>query len=236
MEEIWKGLLYHNKDYSMYYDISNFGRIRNSRNKYILKPQINQGGYYIVSTTMGSKKNIKGVVIHIAVANNFIPNPENKPTVNHKDGIKTNNHIDNLEWSTYKEQSEHAISNGLIKNDGENNFNSKCTKEDIFNILKDRNDGLSYRKLSKKYNLSKPSITNICKGISYKEYFRDYISNNTYNNILKKETIPKEIIKYIRESYIPFSKDFSSVALSKKLNIKLSTIKNILFLKIYKNI
>jgi hypothetical protein len=54
------------------------------------------------------------VMLHRLVAQNFIPNPEHKPVVNHKDGNKENNHVDNLEWVTYAENTQHAVDTGLI--------------------------------------------------------------------------------------------------------------------------
>jgi len=73
--------------------------------------------------------------VHRIVATMFIPNPDNKASVNHKDGVKFNNSYKNLEWATYKENMNHAYDNGLNKNFGENNINAKLTMEDIKNIF-----------------------------------------------------------------------------------------------------
>lgn len=68
------------------------------------------GGYYVVTH---SKKRL---LVHRMVAIAFIPNPQNKPQVNHKNCIKTDNRVENLEWCTASENTKHAYDNGLIKN------------------------------------------------------------------------------------------------------------------------
>lgn len=74
--------------------------------------------------------------VHRLIATTFIPNPENKPTVNHLDGNPENNALYNLEWATQKEQLEHARATGLCKNFGEGcNFN-KHSEENILEIIK----------------------------------------------------------------------------------------------------
>lgn len=82
------------------YDVSNTGNVRRVGGK-VLKPAL-VAGYPRV--TVGGKN----CHIHRLVAIAFIPNPENKPCVNHKDGDKQNNHVSNLEWATYSENELHA--------------------------------------------------------------------------------------------------------------------------------
>lgn len=77
----------------------------------IMKVYEDQDGYYCVNIQRGNKE--QHVRIHRLVAQAFIPNPENKPQVNHKDGNKKNNHVDNLEWCTNRENVHHAIKTGL---------------------------------------------------------------------------------------------------------------------------
>lgn len=103
MKEIWKPL----KNYEKYYQISNFGKIKNNYNKIL--GWVQNTGYKTVSI-----KN-KKVSLHRLVAEAFIPNPNNYPCVNHIDGNKLNNRVDNLEWCSYKHNYNEAIRIGLIK-------------------------------------------------------------------------------------------------------------------------
>lgn len=101
VEVIWKSVQECPK-----YEVNQFGEIRHIYRKQILKPRYNKGGYGYVSFKIeGHNKNF---AIHRIVANAFIPNPENKPEVNHKDGDTTNNKADNLEWVTSSENKIHA--------------------------------------------------------------------------------------------------------------------------------
>lgn len=93
-------------------NVDTLGRTRTWKGQ-ILNPDIAPNGYYRVTLARSGKK--KQVYLHRLVATHFIPNPENKPQVNHKDGDKLNNSIDNLEWVTAQENTIHAYKKGLIK-------------------------------------------------------------------------------------------------------------------------
>lgn len=101
MNEIWKDI----DGYEGLYQVSNLGRVKSSKHDIILKTYSNRG-YHQVQL---SKNNIKSnKTIHRLVAQAFIPNPDNKPQVNHIDEDKTNNKVSNLEWVTAKENSNHG--------------------------------------------------------------------------------------------------------------------------------
>lgn len=86
---------------------------RNSKKEAILRPAIDSNGYKRVALMIDGKLVTKKV--HRLIAECFVPNPENKPEVNHIDYNKTNNSFENLEWVTRKENMAHASANGLLK-------------------------------------------------------------------------------------------------------------------------
>ena len=109
-KEIWKLV-----ENSNHYEISNKGRMKNKNNNHILKHSINRKGYCKIHYYDKKGKSTHGV-IHRLVAEAFIPNPDNKPTVNHINGNKTDNNLENLEWATNKENVIHSFDNLLNKN------------------------------------------------------------------------------------------------------------------------
>lgn len=93
------------------YSVSDDGEIRNDKSGKIKAQRLNRYGYPITSIYKDGKAYTHRV--HRLVANAFIDNPDDKPQVNHKDGNKCNNHLDNLEWSTASENLLHAYETGL---------------------------------------------------------------------------------------------------------------------------
>lgn len=178
--EIWKDI----EGYEGLYQISNLGRVKSLGRKNcsnqclktkILNPSFdNKRGYKRACLCKNNKE--KRIMVHLLVAKAFIPNILNKPIINHIDGNKANNSVDNLEWCTYKENSQHAIKLGLIdvekrkenmRKIGEKSYNinrKKIKQYDLKgNFIKQWN---SEKEASEKSNILHSSISNCIHGRS----------------------------------------------------------------------
>lgn len=162
------------------YAVSSEGMIWSSKRDVYLTPCTDAFGYSVTKLG-GSSKLVK---IHRVVAEVFLPNPENKPQVNHKDGDKSNNKVSNLEWVTEKENVVHAFATGLkSKCVGESNHNSKISKEEVIKIREAALGGVVCAKtLAGEYGVNRSTIRRILKGVSRTLEFEDVYNKEERND------------------------------------------------------
>jgi hypothetical protein len=166
--EIWKEV----KEYPDY-EVSNLGRVKSlarinlrgfKMKERIISGGLNGGGYnQIPMRNNGIRKN---VLAHRLVTKAFIPNIENKPDVNHKNGIKTDNRLENLEWSTTQENVIHAYKNGFCSSKvGVDNGRALLNESQVIEIRSIRNKRVS--EIAIEYKVSWNCVSNIIKRKSW---------------------------------------------------------------------
>jgi len=166
MKEVWQQI----NNFPDYY-ISNQGRILSYRKKSkgrILKGLVDKDGYLTIYFYNDSGR--KRFKIHRLVGEYFINNPENKPEINHKNGVKSDNNALNLEWCTISENKKHSYDilgiNGPV---GESNRGSKLTEKDVVEIRKLASIGeIKKKDIAKMYGVWYQTIYSICTKRSWK--------------------------------------------------------------------
>lgn len=166
--EVWRDI----KGFEGHYQVSSFGavkslaRTRPSKSgniarirEKLLKQKVTKSGYLSLHLRWGDKESWPN--IHRLVADAFIPNKDNKPTVNHKDCNKKNNKTSNLEWSTHSEQMVHAVDNKLLEVRGNPKY-SPDFKQKVFDYHKTHN--CSLMELVKVFGISERTAGRIVKG------------------------------------------------------------------------
>lgn len=158
--EVWKDI----EGYEGLYQVSNLGNIAktNLDKRFVLRIGKDTSGYYQIILTKNKVR--KCFLVHRLVAKAFLENSEFKRTVNHKNGIKTDNRVQNLEWASYSENQKHAYDSGLIKKPkGEKHFNTKLKNSDVFDIKYNLRH-FKTKELAQKYEVSESTIKAIRTG------------------------------------------------------------------------
>ena len=162
-DERWKRIEW--KGHILDYEISTKGRVRAMRTGEIIEPVFYGGHdynnrYLHVSLKQGKEAFFPSV--HRLVAEAFIPNPENKPQINHIDGIKCHNNVENLEWNTQSENMKHAIRTGLMKSyKGIDGRNTKNTEADVHKVCKLLEQGLTVREIAKQCGVTYAFVSGV---------------------------------------------------------------------------
>ena len=166
--EIWKDMI----GYEGLYQVSSLGRVRSlsriSEDKNgkvisvkgkIRKQYSFKNGYNVVRLSKNGKT--LTVSCHRKIAEAFLPNPEKLPQVNHINGNKNDNRIENLEWVTISENVKHGYRIGHSDKKGEKHHSNKLKESDVFEIRRLLSDGLSCKEISYMYNVHRVTINYI---------------------------------------------------------------------------
>jgi len=160
--EVWKAIPGYEEEYSA----SSYGRIRKEKEHLgmysgmLMKSSFDGGGYLKVTLRKNGEK--RTFTVHKLISSTFFGVNPDGMCVNHKDGVKINNNILNLEYVTYSENTIHAFANGLMnKAIGERISNSKITESDVHIIDALLDEGKSQTFIAKIYNIDQSAISNI---------------------------------------------------------------------------
>lgn len=185
------------------YEISNYGRLWSVREK--LFNQFSYGEYGHLQVVLSINNITKGIGVHVLVANAFIPNPENKPIVHHKDGNPENNHIENLMWVT---PEEHALIHQFWK------YAIEVTSKTVYQYSLDGNYVGQYKstaEAAKSVNGTQSNISECCLGSQYTAYGYQW-SYEKHKSITPIETFDKRRWKNRAKPVCQYSTDGTFIA------------------------
>lgn len=201
------------------YLISTDGKIFSKKNNKHLKTSI-VTGYYRV-WLRGTDSTYKQYLVHRVVAMTYIPNPDNKEQVNHIDGVKTNNSVNNLEWVSRQENMVHAFATGLNSNKGEDNGKARLTESQVLEIYDHCLAGKSNKEIAKIYEINVNHV-NLIRGKHSWGYLladKPVATTKSYSKKLTQQQ--KDKAKSLRES------GMTSKAVSELMGITLNQAESV---------
>lgn len=168
------------------YSITENGDVFGPRKE--LKPELSNTGYLRVTIRYLDGSIVKKSV-HRLVAESFVPNPEDKPLVNHKDGNKLNNNFSNLEWVDHKENAKHASENGLLGYVGENHHNNSNDEMLVRSICDLLEQGFRNKDICERLSIKKSLVSQIRNGIAWKHISTEYKINRIRQKRVSVNTV-----------------------------------------------
>lgn len=206
------------------YTINKQGEIKRVETQRVLKHHTSHHGYKYVNLTKNGKS--KNYYVHRLIAMEFINNPYNKPFINHKNGIKDDNRIENIEWCTTSENEKHSYD--ML---GKTVANRQLNESDAKEIRVKYKCGEKTAELAKYYNVSSSVIWNILAGKSYKCHIPINEGNKGHRNAMAK--IKEKDIKLIKSMRLN-GDTYSKIASTFKVSCQ--TISRICNNKTFKNV
>lgn len=237
----WRPVIINNK--ITIYEVSNIGQVRNKKRGRLLKPWVSRDGYLQVRICLTNKINIPKL-LHRIVAFTFIPNddPEHKTQVNHIDGNKRNNRVENLEWCTPSENVQHAFDTGLKSvahgsdcsyskyNDDQINLVCQLLERYVpmqliaeltkvnYDQVKLIKNGRNWKHISSQYNIDyKEKYNRKIKNSKYGEFRKNLVDLGIFENINLSELLYFKHITHKRKLIEDLEKDGYEIFIDKEL-------------------
>jgi hypothetical protein len=222
------------------YEVSNLGRVRSIPGYYragtILAPITNPRGYLNVKLYVNQEQLTRN--IHRLVASAFIENLLNLPDVHHKDNVKSNNVVTNLEWKTKLDNYEQALEDGLILR-GSAHQNSKLTEEMVIAIKGLLALGVYPKTLGEEFDVSSGTISQIRLEETWAHipwpagYVPDSTSLHRKGSLNTNSILTEELVREIRKKY---SKGYKQVDLAREYGVTRGTMSQLILGKTWKHV
>ena len=197
------------------YSVSKCGKVKSNRRNRLLSIITRRDGYKELGIRKDKKKYV--MLVHRLVAMTYIPNPDNKPCVNHLDSDRGNNSLENLEWCTYKENLEHASGKGrLMGKKGEVNSSSVMSNKTCHLLCKEIEKGVNLKALSDKYGINLKTLSNIKNGKRWLEISSQY----NFKTVSSRRLSSDEILDISHLS----NKGYSAKEISLKVGTTTATV------------
>lgn len=174
------------------YKVSNLGNVLSAKTGKVMKLQTTKDGYKRVGLVVDGES--KKFLVHRIVAKTFLGLPKGGLVVNHKDGNKSNNSVENLEWTTILGNNKHAFDLGLNSNIGIKNPRVKLNEGDVISIYKSLLKGVSIKSLAFDYGVSESTISDIKHRRNWKELLSNF-EGIPYKK--RRPPLPKDLVDSI---------------------------------------